>query len=185
MAVSARLVHRPVRPLPSRAHGLFASLGVHSLRMLGAAIALFALTWTVGFRRHYRRTLEAEDAGPRVRSADQIRIPWSDRPKSAPSFRFSGKTLARSRKHQLFLVTYLSVGISLARQFRCDGPWRQASALGGRSARVSLPDRVLRDLRFPRGLSIPGRAGLQLALPHHRSALGGDSRAVSRASEFW
>src|SRR5262249_41085936 len=28
--------------------------------------------------------------------------------------RFSGQTLARSRKHQLFLVTYLSVGLALA-----------------------------------------------------------------------
>jgi hypothetical protein len=98
------------------AHGLFASLGVHSLRMLAAAVALFALTWTAGFRRHYRRTLESEDTHPRVRSSKL----WSrlaGSPEERAIFQFSGKTLARSRKHQLFLVTYLSVGISLAINF--------------------------------------------------------------------
>jgi len=98
------------------AQGLFASLGVHSLRMLAAAIALFALTWTAGFRRHYRRTLESEDTGPRMRSAHRSnRLVRS--PEERAIFHFSGNTLARSRKHQLFLVTYLSVGISLAVNF--------------------------------------------------------------------
>jgi hypothetical protein len=95
------------------AQGLFASLGVHSLRMLGAAIALFALTWTAGFRRHYRRTLESENTRPRMRSAQRSN-PLVRSPEEHAIFQFSGKTLARSRKHQLFLATYLSVGISLA-----------------------------------------------------------------------
>jgi hypothetical protein len=94
-------------------HGLFAGLGVYSLEMLGAAIAIFALTWAVGFRRHFRRTLESEDVHPPLRAART-----SDRltrsPEERAIFQFSGKTLVRSRKHQLFLVTYLSVGISLA-----------------------------------------------------------------------
>ena len=97
-------------------HGLFVSLGVHSLKMLGAFFALFTLTWTAGFRRHYRRTLESEDSGPRVRSSDR----WSrlvGSPQERAIFQFSGKTLARSRKHLMFLVTYLSVGISLAANF--------------------------------------------------------------------
>ena len=95
------------------AHGLFASLGVYGLRMLGGAIALVALTWTAGFRRHYRRTLESEDTGPRVRAASGANpLVWSNEERAI--FRFSGQTLARSRKHQLFLVTYLSVGISFA-----------------------------------------------------------------------
>jgi hypothetical protein len=98
------------------AHGLFASLGVHSFRMLGAAIALFALTWTAGFRRHFRRTLEAEDTDPRVRSATRSN-PLIRSPEERAIFQFSGKTLARSRKHQLFLATYLSVGIALAVNF--------------------------------------------------------------------
>jgi hypothetical protein len=41
-------------------------------------------------------------------------------PEERAIFQFSGKTLARSRKHQLFLVTYLSVGISLALNFAAD-----------------------------------------------------------------
>ena len=93
--------------------GLFADLGLYSLRMLGAGTAVFALTWAAGFRRHYRRTLESEEAGPQVRSA-RVPDPMSRRPEERAIFRFSGQTLARSRKHQLFLVTYLSVGISLA-----------------------------------------------------------------------
>jgi hypothetical protein len=98
------------------AHGLFASLGVYSLRMLAAAIALFSITWTIGFRRHYRRTLESEDTSPRAHSArTPTRLVRS--PEERAIYQFSGKTLARSRKHQLFLVTYLSVGLSLALNF--------------------------------------------------------------------
>jgi hypothetical protein len=98
------------------AHGLFASLGVHSLRMLAAAVALFALTWMAGFRRHYRRTLESDDARPR-RSSARSSNPLVRSPEERAIFQFSGKTLARSRKHQLFLVTYLSVGIAFAVNF--------------------------------------------------------------------
>ena len=98
------------------ARGLFADLGAYSLEMLAAAIALFAFTWALGFRRHYRRTLEAEDTSPMFRDT---RIPrfLAESPEARAIFRFSGKILARSRKHQLFLVTYLSVGISIAINF--------------------------------------------------------------------
>ena len=98
------------------AHGLFASLGIYSQRMLVAAIALVALTWAAGFRRHYRRTLESEDTRPRSRSVPKSN-PLARSPEESAIFQFSGKTLARSRKHQLFLVTYLSVGISLGVNF--------------------------------------------------------------------
>jgi hypothetical protein len=101
------------------AHGLFASLGGYSLRMLGAAIILFAITWAIGLPRHYRRTLESEDTRPLVRSP--LRSNWLVRsPEERAIFQFSGRTLARSRKHQLFLVTYLSVGIALAVNFATD-----------------------------------------------------------------
>jgi hypothetical protein len=96
--------------------GLFASLGVYALRMLAGAIVLFAITWTVGFRRHYRRTLETEDTRPHTPSAPRSN-PLVRSPEERAIFQFSGKTLARSRKHQLFLVTYLSVGIALAVNF--------------------------------------------------------------------
>jgi len=98
------------------AHGLFVSLGVYSLWMLAAAIALFAITWSIGFRRHYRRTLESEDTRPRAHSArTPARLVRS--PEERAIFQFTGKTLARSRRHQLFLVTHLSVGLSLALNF--------------------------------------------------------------------
>jgi hypothetical protein len=117
--------------LPNR-HGLFASLGVYSLQMMAGTVGLFALTWTIGFARHYRRTLESEDAPPRMRNAagsSRLVRP----PEERAIFDFSGKTLARSRKHQLFLVTYLSVGMSLAATF----------AIGVRGGKIEFsPDGV-------------------------------------------
>jgi hypothetical protein len=95
------------------AEGIFVSLGAHSLRMLGAAMAVFGLTWAIAFRRHFRRTLEAEDTEPRP-SRKGIWNSLARSPHEGAIFQFSGRTLARSRKHQLFLVTYFSVGFSLA-----------------------------------------------------------------------
>jgi hypothetical protein len=97
-------------------HGLFAALGVHALRMFGAALGLFVLTWGIGFRRHYRRTLEAEDAPPLLRNSRIPRVRERS-PEARAIFQFSGKILARSRKHQLFLVTYISVGMAIAINF--------------------------------------------------------------------
>jgi hypothetical protein len=92
--------------------GLFASLGWHGLRMLAGAIALFALTWLGGFRRHYRRTLEAEETHPSIpRSA---KMNPAAQPEESALFQFIGKTLGRSPGHQFFLVTYLSIGVALA-----------------------------------------------------------------------
>jgi hypothetical protein len=103
----------------ANARGLFVDLGLYSLRMLAAAAALFLLTWAAGFRRHYRRTLETEDTRPHTPSAQRTSFVVRS-PEERAIFQFSGKTLARSRKHQLFLVTYLSVGISLALNFAAD-----------------------------------------------------------------
>jgi hypothetical protein len=94
-------------------HGLFADLGVYALEMLAAAFAVFVLTWAAGFPRHFRRTLESEDARTTHREARPPKL-LARSPEERAIFQFSGKTLSRSRKHQLFLVTYLSVGISLA-----------------------------------------------------------------------
>ena len=75
------------------AHGLLASLGTYSIRMLAAAVGLFIITWTSGFRRHYRRALESEDTRPRIgsnrRSNRLVRSP-----EELAIFQFSGKTLA-------------------------------------------------------------------------------------------
>jgi hypothetical protein len=117
--------------------GLFAQLGVHALWMLAAAIVLCALTWAAGFRRHFRRTLESEDTRTRMRSASIPKLLVRS-PEERAIFQFSGKTLARSRKHQLFLVTYLSVGMSLAVNF----------AAGVRAGKLYLDDDGARAFPF-------------------------------------
>ncbi len=101
------------------AHGLFASLGVHSLRMLGGRHRALRphldrrlpppLPPHAGSGRLASRACAPPGRNPLVRSPEERAI-----------FEFSGKTLARSRKHQLFLVTYLSVGISLAVNFAAE-----------------------------------------------------------------
>lgn len=96
--------------------GLFVSLGIYALRMLAGAIAVFVLTWAIAFHRHYRRTLESEEAPARKRSSAASHF-LCDLPQERAILQFTGKTLARSRKHQLFLVTYFSVGLALAVNF--------------------------------------------------------------------
>ena len=84
--------------------------------MLGAAVVVFSLTWVIGFRRHYRRTLEAvmtSSQGPGWNYSHRL----IRRPQERAIFDFSGKTLARSQKHQLFLATYMSVGLSIGLLF--------------------------------------------------------------------
>lgn len=89
----------------------FARYGVLAGEALAAAFIVFALSWAFGFRRHYRRTLESEDTSSRAPS-----IPLIGRsirsPEERAIFDFSGRILARSTKHRLFLATYISVGIS-------------------------------------------------------------------------
>ena len=97
--------------LGPRPDALFASLGWFGMKALGVAVATFALSWGLGFRRHYRRTLEAEDTSSRrrpvMRPERLIRSP-----EQRAIFAFTGWMLERSAKHRLFLATYLSVGVS-------------------------------------------------------------------------
>ncbi|MCU1273058.1 MAG: hypothetical protein JWO48_489 [Bryobacterales bacterium] len=90
---------------------LFTSLGLFAFNALGSAVGVFGVTWAVGFRRHYRRTLEAEDTETRVpRFAAPL---WFVRsPEQRAIYEFIGATLARSAKHRLFIATYVSVGIA-------------------------------------------------------------------------
>ena len=118
-------------------NGLFAGLGVYALRMLGIVAAVFCATWALGFQRHYRRTLEAEDVTPRPRPAGRLDA-LARSPEERAIFQFSGKTLARSRKHQMFLVTYVSVGVSIAVNF--------ATAIRGGS--LALSDDGMRAFPF-------------------------------------
>lgn len=88
---------------------------------LAAVIAVFCLSWGLGFQRHYRRTLESEDTDQR-----KPRMGLLHRAAQSPFFalvrgnqqehaiyRFAGSTLARSSGHRLFLACYWSVGISI------------------------------------------------------------------------
>jgi hypothetical protein len=91
---------------------LFASLGKFGLEALGAAVVAFCLSWALGFQRHYRRTLESEDTEsrvPRPSLFDRFQASEDER----AIFRFTGKILARSARHRLFLATYWSIGISI------------------------------------------------------------------------
>jgi len=91
---------------------LFASLGRFGGASLGVAVGVFCVTWALGFRRHYRRTLEAEDTRGFKPSAGLFdRLPASA--EEGAIFRFSGCILARSATHRLFLASYWSVGIAI------------------------------------------------------------------------
>ena len=90
---------------------LFGSLGRFGMKATGIAAAIFALAWGVGYKRHYSRTLEAEDVD--VRGQSGAAFEWLlASPEERAVFRFAASTLARSVKHRLFLATYLSVGLS-------------------------------------------------------------------------
>jgi hypothetical protein len=95
---------------------LLVSLGVLSIKATAVTIAVLLLTWGLGFRRHFRRTLESEDAPHRPGS---LNTPgWLVRAREERTiFGFIARTLARSPKHQFFLACYLSAGISVAAFF--------------------------------------------------------------------
>jgi len=90
----------------------FAYFGTVALAAMGAALIIFSVTWALGFRRHYRRTLESEDTEsrrPRISLFERFAQSEEER----AIFRFTGKMLARSALHRLFLAMYWSVGVSI------------------------------------------------------------------------
>jgi hypothetical protein len=132
-----------------------------------------AVSARLGFRRHYRRTLESEDTRPRTGSNRRSnRLVRSTEERAI--FQFSGETLARSRKHQVFLVTYLSVGIALAvnSATTVHAGEMVLSEDGARAPPFLIAFFVISGLQAR--FSIPGRTRFQLALPHYRSAMGGN-----------
>lgn len=90
----------------------FVGLAIFGAEALLVAIGVFALSWGLGFRRHYRRTLESEDTSSRVRRISPMGR-WIRSPEERAIFDFSGRILARSTKHRLFLAAYLSVGVAV------------------------------------------------------------------------
>jgi len=89
------------------------SLGMLAIEMTALAMTVIVVTWGFGFRRHFRRTLESEDAAhrPRVWSVPHWLAPS---PEERALFGFAANTLARSQKHQFLLATYFSIGLSVA-----------------------------------------------------------------------
>lgn len=101
--------------LPARS-SLFAEFGSYGIMLLAMTAAISAFTWACGYRRHYCRTLESE-----ITSAPGTMWKWPARLIRCPEERaiahFSIRILARSRKHRLFLATYISAGLSFALLF--------------------------------------------------------------------
>jgi hypothetical protein len=89
----------------------FAGLGHYAIGASVVVFLCFCLTWTFGFKRHFRRTLEAEDTMARRPARSRLRG-LAATPEEWAVFSFCRKTLARSTKHRLFLATWLSAGIS-------------------------------------------------------------------------
>jgi hypothetical protein len=92
---------------------LMASLGAYAIEMTALAVLVILVTWGLGFRRHFRRTLETEDAvhRPRAWNVPQWLVSSAQ---ERVLLGFAGKTLARSQKHQMLLATYWSAGLSIA-----------------------------------------------------------------------
>jgi hypothetical protein len=90
-----------------------ASLGMFAIKMTGLALGIMIVTWALGFRRHFRRTLESEDAVHRPRIWSVPNWLFSS-PQERALFGFAAKTLARSQRHQFFIATYFSAGLSIA-----------------------------------------------------------------------
>ena len=89
------------------------SLGKQAFEMTGLTFVVVVITWALGFRRQFRRTLETEDAPHRPHTWTTPQ--WLVRtPQEGAFFGFIGKTLARSQKHQFFLAAYLSAGLSVS-----------------------------------------------------------------------
>jgi hypothetical protein len=95
---------------------LLASLGTMSIEMTTLAILIIAATWGFGFRRQFRRTLEAEDSPHRPYAWMAPRL-FARNPQERSILGFIAKTLGRSSKHQFFVATYISAGISVAAFF--------------------------------------------------------------------
>ncbi len=149
----------------------FAALGKFGLQALAVAIAMFGLSWAVGFRRHYRRTLESEDTqahSPRTGLLD--RMPASE--KLAPNTASPAESLPQHAAPPLprHVVEYRHIDRT-GRRSRAQRGHLEGLASG---ARAFLPHCFLPHLRFSLGVSVSGGTGCQLVVPRYRRALDGN-----------
>jgi hypothetical protein len=100
---------------------VFLALAQRAEWALGLAMLVAALSYTVAYRRHVRRTLESTEGGDGTRtSLHELIGKIADRlvpdPVERATVAFIGKTMARSQKHRIGLAAYAGVGCALAAQ---------------------------------------------------------------------
>ena len=99
-------------------HPVFLSLAAMAPRALAAAVGLAVLTFLAAYRMHLQRSLETRGAGtakPTRAGAALVALLYRlflQHPVEQAVFAFAGKTLARSRKHTLYLAAYVGVGFA-------------------------------------------------------------------------
>ncbi len=98
---------------------------------LAGAITLGALSYSIAYRRHVRRTLESLEGGDGARTrVHEFITRIADRMVPHPIERgvvaYIGKTMARSAKHRIFLAVYIGVGCALIFQAILAAGLRQA-----------------------------------------------------------
>ena len=100
-------------------HSGFRALAVLAAQSLAGALALFILTYTVGFKRQVRRSLEssytvspttAEWVGIVFQNLDTL---FLRNPAERAVFHFACRTILRSSRHRLYLGAYAGVGLAL------------------------------------------------------------------------
>lgn len=116
----------------------FARYGTYGVLMLLGAFLIAVVTWISGYARHYRRTLESEDAYPKSGSRLTWHSIFSGSEEELAISAFTFRTIATSNKHRLFMATYFSVGIAIAILF----------ATSVRSGKLTLSVDGLRALPF-------------------------------------
>jgi hypothetical protein len=100
-------------------HSGFRALALVAGQSLAGALAMFILTYMVGFKRHVRRSLEssytvspstAEWVGSVLQKLD---ILFLRNPAERAVFHLACRTILRSSRHRLYLGAYAGVGLAL------------------------------------------------------------------------
>jgi hypothetical protein len=92
-------------------------LAYRALGALGAALAAFALTYYLSYKRHLQRTLETEEPGGSESSIWNRVVPILHQlvlkdTRERAYFCFVAKTLLRSHKHRILLGAYIGAGVA-------------------------------------------------------------------------
>lgn len=100
---------------------VFIALAHRAEIALGLVLLVAGLSYAVAYRRHVRRTLESTEGSDSTRTAiseciGRIADRIATDPVERASVAFTGKTMARSAKHRIFLAVYVGVGFAMAAQ---------------------------------------------------------------------